>query len=80
MLVLANLAAFFVIFAWLGGDADGGREIAGRYYLGNHGTLIEVSRDVFRYSEVYGIITLVSFVLAFALDWLMILSRTRTKL
>ena len=87
VMVFANLAAFLAGFSWLGGDADSGHEVAGRYYLGNHGQLIEVSRDVFRYSEVHGIVTSITIVLAFALvaatfalDWLMILSRRRTTL
>jgi hypothetical protein len=39
---------------FLGGDAFGGKEEGGRYYLASHGRYTEVSRGVFAYSRIHG--------------------------
>lgn len=48
-----NFVTFFVIAIRIGGDAMNGHEAGGRYYLADHGTLTEVSRQVFLYSEIH---------------------------
>src|SRR3954447_23946789 len=53
----------------LGGDALNGRVEAGRYYLGSHGRLTEVSRDVFTYSWWHPISLMVTQPLALLAGW-----------
>lgn len=48
-----NFAAFVVIAIRIGGDAMNGHAAGGHYYLADHGTLTEVSRQVFVYSEIH---------------------------
>ena len=52
---LVNFAAFCSIAVALGGDALNGHQSYGRYFLASHGRLTEVSRAVFRYSQVHSI-------------------------
>jgi hypothetical protein len=65
--VIANFLAFFVVSLWLGGTAGNGMVENGKYYLGTHGRLIEVSHDIFRYSEIHERLMIVSMVGCLAL-------------
>jgi hypothetical protein len=62
-----NLVLFFILTAYLGGDAINGKIIDGRYFLASHGRLTEVSHRVFVYSEVHSVIFIVLGVLAMPL-------------
>ncbi len=62
-----NLLLFFILSAYLGGDALNGKIIDGRYFLASHGRLTEVSRRVFIYSEVHAVFVVVLGVLAMPL-------------
>src|SRR5690349_3539988 len=50
---IIDFAIFFVIALIIGGDAINGHEVAGHYYLANHGQLTEVSHLVFIYSQIH---------------------------
>jgi len=63
-----NLVLFFILTAYLGGDAINGKIIDGRYFLASHGRLTEVSHRVFVYSEVHSVIFIVLGVLAMPLS------------
>jgi hypothetical protein len=72
-----NLVLFFILTAYLGGDAINGKIIDGRYFLSSHGRLTEVSHRVFIYSEVHTVIFIVLGVLAMPLA--MIKNRQKNK-
>jgi len=78
----ANVVAFFLALLYLGGDASMGKVADGHYFLSSHGHLTEVSRAVFRYSEVHGSIVVWSLPIMFiAMGWgihLRTLMRRRT--
>ena|SRR5579872_624660 len=50
-LCLLNFVVFFIVASVIGGDAVNGKAVGGHFYLGSHGTLTEVSEDVFIYSR-----------------------------
>lgn len=50
VLTAANFVAFMVGAVLVGGDAWNGKVEDGRYFLGDHGRLREVSAEVFTYS------------------------------
>lgn len=62
-----NLVLFFILTAYLGGDAINGKKLEGHYFLSNHGHLTEVSHRVFIYSEVHTVIFLILGILAMPL-------------
>jgi hypothetical protein len=66
---IANLAVFMGVADQLGGDALNGRVEAGHYYLGSHGRLTEVSRDVFTYSWWHAVSLMVTQPLALLTGW-----------
>ena len=51
---LLNFASFIVGHFILGGSAMNGYIKDGRYFLGNHGAFVEVSREVWSYSYYHG--------------------------
>jgi len=61
---LLNFASFAVSCAILGGDAVSGKIVGGRYYLGSHGRLTEVTREKFRYSQAHAISVFITYPLA----------------
>lgn len=54
-LATANFICFFVVASYLGGDALGGKNANGHFYLSSHGKLTEVSEAVYRYSQLHGL-------------------------
>jgi len=52
-IIAINFLVFMLVALYLGGDALGGKEEHGRYFLESHGHFTEVSEDVFRYSKVH---------------------------
>jgi hypothetical protein len=62
-----DLLLFFIITAYLGGDALNGKAVDGHYFLPNHGRLKEVSHSVFVYSAIHTAIFIVLGVLAIPL-------------
>jgi hypothetical protein len=65
---LANLLVFIAIAIAIGGDAINGHQQGGHYFLASHGTLTEVSRNVFTYSKVHSIAVMVTVPLAVLLS------------
>lgn len=57
----------------LGGDALNGHADAGRFFLANHGKLIETTEGMFRYSAIHGaslfVTTPLAMVFAFSASW-----------
>jgi len=54
ILAAIHFAIFVGTIVALGGDALTGRSEGGRYYLGNHGQLLEVGRSAWLLSAVVG--------------------------
>jgi hypothetical protein len=54
-LAIANFVCFFAGAAYLGGDALNGKSDHGRFFLGSHGKLTEVSEAVYRYSQLHAL-------------------------
>jgi len=56
-LAILNLVVFVVVALSIGGFAGSGKTVDSRYYVGSHGVYTDVSRTVFRYSQIhyYGI-------------------------
>ena len=50
---IINFAIFVIITLIIGGDAVNGKEVAGHYFLGNHGQLTEVNYLAFVYSKIH---------------------------
>lgn len=50
ILGMLNFVLFFLVSSYLGGDAANGRVEAGRYFVGSHGRLTEVTADAFLFS------------------------------
>jgi hypothetical protein len=70
--ILASVAAisffaFLMMSAIINGDASGGRIVAGRYYVANHGGFTEVDHGTFLMSKALGWLVVASFILT-ALD------------
>ncbi len=63
--VLLNFFLFFVTSIFLGGTAELGYIADGKYFLGDHGYYVEVSKMVFIFSEIYTKFTMAIFPLAF---------------
>ncbi|MGI4717993.1 MAG: hypothetical protein ACRYF6_06445 [Janthinobacterium lividum] len=53
-LAVVNFVSFFVGCLYLGGDALNGKIEDGHFYLSDHGKLTEVSKGIYRYSQVHG--------------------------
>lgn len=65
ILAFINFAVFLVVASKIGGGADNGRVVGGRYFLGDHGRYTEVSRAVYNYSLIHGASTLITHALFF---------------
>jgi len=52
-IIAINFLVFMLAALYLGGDALGGKEEHGKYFLESHGHFTEVSEKVFRYSKVH---------------------------
>ena len=65
--LIANFAAFFIASLWLGGSATNGMIEGGKYYLGQHNTFTEVSKQVFSYSQIHERMMIVGHVAALGL-------------
>lgn len=52
---ILNFFAFIMALLFLGGDALNSKQEAGRYFLGQHGKMTEVSAAVFAYSKWHAI-------------------------
>lgn len=50
VLAVMNFVAFFLIAAWLGGDALNGKVVGAHYFLGSQGRLTEVSAGRYAFS------------------------------
>jgi hypothetical protein len=63
-LATANFLIFGVVSLFIGGDALNGHAEYGRFFLSNHGKLIEVSGWVFFYSGLHALSLFITFPLA----------------
>ena len=52
-IAVANLAAFFIGFMFVGGGAANGFTRNGHYFLGSNGRYTEASAAVYNYSQVH---------------------------
>jgi hypothetical protein len=68
-LAVVNFIVFWAIDSRLGGDAFNGQRTGDRYFLSQGGRLTEVSRGVFRYSQVHIASVLVTFPGAMVAAW-----------
>jgi hypothetical protein len=50
---ILNFFIFVAGTSFLGGDAVNGKEMDGKYFVGSHGKLTEVSKPAFRYSRLH---------------------------
>jgi hypothetical protein len=66
---LANFVVFFITAVTLGGDAINGKAEGGRFFLGNHGKLPEVSRETFNYSRYHAWSLIITHPMAFVAAW-----------
>jgi hypothetical protein len=66
-----NFLAFVVVSANIGGSADLGREEGGRYFVGDHGKLNEVSESVYRSNKLHGLSLWITHPLGFLIGLLM---------
>jgi hypothetical protein len=74
-----NFAAFVVIGLSIGGSAMNGKVEDGKYYVGNHGRYMEVSRSVFDYSLLHGYSTIVTHAFMFVAVGVMFWQQTKRK-
>ena len=54
---LVNFVLFMTVCAFLGGSAANGIIRSGRFYVGEHGKITEVSEGAYRFSQIHGYIT-----------------------
>lgn len=52
-LAVLNFCAFWYGTLILGGSAPNGKRESGRFFLGEHGKYVEVTEQVYKYSEVH---------------------------
>lgn len=50
---ILNFLIFLAGTSYLGGDAFNGKQMDGKYFVGSHGKLTEVSQSVFMYSRLH---------------------------
>lgn len=55
MIMALDFFSFLISYVVLGGGALNGRIVAGRYFLSDHGKLIETSEALFQYSKIHGL-------------------------
>jgi hypothetical protein len=80
VLCILNFMAFAAVASFIGGDAVSGYSRDGRYFLKSHGTVTEVSPDVFRYSTWHGRSVWVTHPLAFLCVGLIYLRRRSAQI
>lgn len=52
---IINFLSFMLGILYFGGDALNGKEENGKFFLFNHGKLIEVTEGIFEYSKPHGL-------------------------
>jgi hypothetical protein len=64
---ILNFLAFVIVAVVMGGDALNGKASNGHYFLGSHGRLTEVSREVYVYSVCHACSAVAGLIVTFVL-------------